>query len=62
MPLPPPRYAFYSVSVHIIAFIAVVSYVAARSVPVGRIRALGYAAGIVALTLVVLWIENLVDH
>ena len=46
----------------LIAFIAVVSYVAARAVPVGRLRALGYAAGIIALTLVVLWIENLVDH
>lgn len=46
----------------LMAFIAAVSYVAARAVPVGRIRALGYSAGIVALTLVVLWIENLVDH
>ena len=46
----------------LLGFIAVVSYVAARSVPVGRLRALGYSAGIVALTLVVLWVENLVDH
>jgi hypothetical protein len=46
----------------LLAFIAVVGYVAARSIPVSRSRALAYMIVVVALTLVVLWVKNLVQH
>jgi hypothetical protein len=46
----------------LLGFIAVVGYVAARSVPLSRTRALVYVLGVVAMTLAILWIENLVDH
>jgi hypothetical protein len=46
----------------LLGFIAVVGYLAARSVPLGRIRSLVYVAGVVALTLAILWIETFVDH
>jgi hypothetical protein len=46
----------------LLAFIAVVGYVAARAVPVSRTRALTYVTAVVALTLVVLWVKNLVQH
>jgi hypothetical protein len=46
----------------LLAFVAVVGYVAARSAPVSRLRALGYVAAVVALTLGVLWVKGLVQH
>lgn len=46
----------------LLAFIAVVSYTAARLVPHGRLRALGYAGGIVFIALGVLWVKGLVGH
>ena len=46
----------------LLGFIAVVGYMAARSVPLGRVRSLAYVAGVVVLTLAILWIETLVDH
>ncbi len=46
----------------LIAFIAVVGYAAARSVPLSRPRALLYVAIIVVLSLGVLWVKNLVHH
>jgi hypothetical protein len=46
----------------LLAFVAVVGYVAARSVPLSPLRALAYVAAVVALTLVVLWVKNLVHH
>ena len=46
----------------LLGFIAVVGYLAARSVPLGRIRSLAYVGGVVVLTLAILWIETLVDH
>ena len=45
-----------------LCFIAVVGYVAARSVPLSRSRSLGYVAGVVVLTLAILWIETLFNH
>jgi hypothetical protein len=44
----------------LLAFIAVVGYVAARMIPVSRGRALVYVAGVVGLVLVVIWIKLLV--
>jgi hypothetical protein len=46
----------------LLAFIAVVGYVAARSVPLSRPRALVYVAIVVAFALVVLWVKGLVHH
>lgn len=46
----------------LLAFIAGVAYAAARLVPHSRLRSLGYAAGIVAIALVVLWLKGLVGH
>ena len=46
----------------LLAFVAVVGYLAARAVPVSRPRALAYVAFVVALTLGVLWIKSLVGH
>jgi hypothetical protein len=46
----------------LLGFIAVVGYIAARSVPLSRIRSLAYVAGVAVLTLAILWIETLVDH
>jgi hypothetical protein len=46
----------------LLAFIAVVGYIAARSVPLGRPRALGHVAAVVALALAVLWVKGLVHH
>jgi hypothetical protein len=46
----------------LLAFIAAVGYVDARSVPLSRPRALIYVAVVVALALVVLWVKGLVHH
>jgi hypothetical protein len=46
----------------LLAFIAGVGYVAARSVPLSRPRSVVYVAVVVALALVVLWVKNLVHH
>jgi hypothetical protein len=46
----------------LLAFVAVVAYLAARAVPVSRPRALAYAASVVALALGVRWIKSLVGH
>ena len=46
----------------LLGFIAVVAYTAARLVPHSRLRSLGYAAGIVAIALAVLWVKGLVGH
>ncbi|HVG98854.1 MAG TPA: hypothetical protein VNK05_18240, partial [Chloroflexota bacterium] len=46
----------------LLAFVAVVGYLAARAVPVSRPRALAYVAFVVALALGVLWIKSLVGH
>jgi hypothetical protein len=46
----------------LLAFIAGVGYVAARSVPLSRPRALAYVAIVVVLALVVLWVKGLVHH
>jgi hypothetical protein len=46
----------------LLAFIAGVGYVAARSVPLSRPRALVHVAVVVALALVVLWVKGLVHH
>ena len=46
----------------LLAFIAGVGYVAARSVPLSRPRALAYVAVVVALALAVLWVKGLVHH
>ncbi len=46
----------------LLAFIAVVGYAAARSVPLSRPRALIYVAITVVFTLGVLWVKNLVHH
>jgi hypothetical protein len=46
----------------LLAFIAGCAYNAARLVPRGRLRSLGYAAGIVVLALGVLWVKSLVGH
>ena len=44
------------------ALVAVVGYVAARSVPVSRLRAILYMAGVVLAVAVVLWLKLLVGH
>lgn len=46
----------------LVAFIAVVGYLAARGVPVSHGRAFVYMTGVVALALAVIWIKNLVAH
>ena len=46
----------------LIAFIGVIGYVAARSIPLSRTRALLYAAGVVGLTLVVVGVKNLAHY
>ena len=46
----------------LLAFVAVVGYAAARTVPLGRVRALAYVTGVVAATLAVLWVKNLGPH
>jgi hypothetical protein len=46
----------------LIAFIAVVGYIAARGIPLSRPRALLYVAGVVALTLVVIGVKNLAHY
>jgi hypothetical protein len=46
----------------LIAFIAVVGYIAARGIPLSRPRALLFVAGVVALTLVVIGVKNLVHY
>jgi len=46
----------------LLAFIAGVAYTAARLVPHSRLRALGYAGGIVVIALGVLWVKSLVGH
>jgi hypothetical protein len=46
----------------LIAFIAVVGYIAARGIPLSRGRALLFTAGVVALTLVVIGIKNLAHY
>jgi hypothetical protein len=46
----------------LLAFIAGVGYVAARSVPLSRPRALAYVAVVVVLALAVLWVKGLVHH
>ncbi len=46
----------------LIAFIGVIGYIAARSIPVSRTRALLYVAGVVGLTLVVVGVKNLAHY
>ena len=46
----------------LLAFISIVGYAAARTIPVSRWRAAAYMTGVVALTLAVLWIKSLVVH
>jgi hypothetical protein len=46
----------------LLAFVAVVGYLAARAVPVSRPRALAYVAAVVALAVGVLWVKGLVHH
>jgi hypothetical protein len=46
----------------LLAFVAAVGYLAARSVPVSRPRALAYVAAVVVLALGVLWVKSLVRH
>ena len=46
----------------LLGFVAVVGYVAARSVPVSRLRAVLYVAGVVVVALSVLIIKLLVGH
>jgi hypothetical protein len=46
----------------LLAFVAVVGYVAVRAVPVSRPRALAYAMMVVVATLVVIWVKSLVPH
>jgi hypothetical protein len=46
----------------LLGFVAVVGYLAARSVPLSRPRALVYVALVMALTLGVLWVKSLVHH
>lgn len=46
----------------LLAFVAVVGYAAARTVPLRRVRALAYVTGVVAATLAVLWVKNLGPH
>jgi len=46
----------------LLAFIAGVGYVAARSVPLSRPRALAYVAVVAVLALAVLWVKGLVHH
>jgi hypothetical protein len=46
----------------LLAFIAVVGYVTARNVPLGRARAGAYMVGVVVVTLLVLWVKNMVAH
>jgi hypothetical protein len=46
----------------LLAFIAGVGYVAARSVPLSRPRALAYVGVVVVLALAVLWVKGLVHH
>jgi hypothetical protein len=46
----------------LLAFVAVVGYVTARSVPVSRPRALAYVMIVVVVTLVVIWVKSLVPH
>jgi hypothetical protein len=46
----------------LLGFIAVVGYVAARSGPMSRPRALIHVAIVVAITLGVLWFKGLVPH
>ena len=46
----------------LLAFISIVGYAAARTIPVSRWRATAYMTGVVALTLAVLWIKSLVVH
>jgi FtsH-binding integral membrane protein len=46
----------------LLAFVAVVGYLAARAVPLSRPRALAYVAAVVALTLGVLLVKSLVHH
>lgn len=46
----------------LIGFVGAVAYVASRSVPVSRSRALAYVAGTVVAITAILWIKSLVGH
>jgi hypothetical protein len=46
----------------LLAFVCLVGYLAARSVPVSRLRAVGYVAGVVAVVTILLIIKSLVGH
>jgi hypothetical protein len=46
----------------LITFIGVVGYIAARGIPVSRVRALLYVAGVVGLTLLVVGVKNLAHY
>jgi len=54
--------ALIAVEILLVALVAVVGYVAARSVPVSRLRAILYMAGVVVAVLAVLWLKSLVGH
>jgi hypothetical protein len=46
----------------LLAFIAIVGYVASRTGGASRARAFAYVLGVIVVTLVVLWIKGLVHH
>ena len=46
----------------LVAFVAVVGYIAARSVPVGRLRATLYSLGVVAMIGIILLVKGLIAH
>lgn len=58
----PAPYGVQVAELLLLAFVAVVGYAAARTVPVSRVRALTYVAAVVGATLVVLWVKNLGPH
>ena len=46
----------------LIAFIGIVGFLAARTVPMGTARATSFVIGVVFVALVVLWVKTLVHH
>lgn len=46
----------------LLAFIAAVGYVTARSAGLSRLRALVYVSGVVVVVVVVIWVKGLVGH
>ena len=58
----PTQYGVQVAELLLLAFVAVVGYAAARTVPLSRVRALAYVTGVVGATLAVLWVKNLGPH